>query len=70
MTKTYSIGDTVKVSEDYPVREFAGVEGVITNMGASCAVLESEDISGEFSVFIEHLEAELYVDEDSFREER
>jgi len=70
MTQILSIGDTVKVSEDYPVAEFAGVVGEIVGLGGAAAVLESEEINGEFAIFLGHLESEPYYDEDALREER
>lgn len=70
MAQILSIGDTVKVSTSYPVAEFAGVSAEIIGMGTGAAVLESEEINGEFAVFLDHLEIEPYTDEDAFREER
>jgi hypothetical protein len=65
MAQIISIGDTVKVSEDYPVREFAGVEAEVIGMGGTAAVLESDEINGEFAVFIAHLEIPQYYDEEA-----
>lgn len=70
MAQILSIGDTVKVSDTYPVTEFAGVTGEIVNIGGAAAVLESEEINGEFAVFLDHLIVAPYYDEDAFREER
>ena len=65
MTQTISIGDIVKVSEDYPVREFAGVYAEVVGMGGTAAMLESDEINGEFAVFLAHLEIDTYYDEEA-----
>lgn len=70
MANSISVGDIVKVSEDYPVREYAGVEAEVIGLGGAAAALLSEGIEGEFAVFLNHLETEPYYDEDATREAR
>jgi hypothetical protein len=56
-----SVGDTVKVSDDYPIREFAGLEGEVMgtfiNNGSQIFIVATEAITrGEIVIFADQIE--------------